>query len=79
MASPGLRCLVPPECPTCSADADGFLVLCERCGCRRCPEGERDAILADTEDWPRPVCIDCCDEVGGDPMWHTREQPHAVE
>ena len=38
--------------------------------CQRCKRvGWDAAILADTEEWRAPLCIDCHDEVDGDPDW----------
>ena len=34
---------------------------CNVCGCNRC---HKDIILADTEDWKRPCCIECWEQLG---------------
>lgn len=36
-------------------------------GCTRCVRG---IMLADTEDWKRPICFDCFVAVGENPDWH---------
>lgn len=56
----------------CRVFADtGQLVLCaQHPGCQRCKRGGWDGvILADTEDWRVPLCVDCFEEVGEDPDW----------
>jgi hypothetical protein len=52
------------------------LVLCaQHPGCQRCKRGGWDGvILADSEDWRVPVCVDCYDEVGGDPEWDAQRE-----
>lgn len=54
--------------PGCSDPPYGYGVLCQKHGCRRCG----GVILADTEDWMRPVCYDCYFELGEptkEPIW----------
>jgi len=66
---PHPSCLAPERC--CGATSLGRVTwyLCAACGCARCPEGSRGIILADSEDWRRPVCPDCFDAVHGNPDW----------
>ena len=41
---------------------NGEFQFCERCRCsNRC----NDCMLADSEDWKRPVCSDCFADCGG--------------
>ncbi len=67
-------CLAPDRC--CGATSIGRVnwYLCGGCGCRRCPEGVRGVILADTEDWRAPLCAECCEDVAGNPDWDREAQ-----
>lgn len=49
------------------ADTAQFVFCSPEHGCARC---RKDAILANTEDWQKPVCVECWEDVGKNPLWH---------